>query len=101
MLEQENFALKSDFESRENEIRKFRESAKDKFEIERKLNEKIQECENYFNKFRVKFQFFLMGKIFFQRLEEERKIYEEKNILIDNLQKEKSEVEKQFEEVKN
>jgi len=65
MLEQENFALKSDFESRENEIRKFRESAKDKFEIERKLNEKIQECENYFNKFRVKFQFFLMGKIFF------------------------------------
>ena len=60
MLEQENAVLKSDFDSRENEIRKFRESAKDKFEIERKLTEKVMECENYFNKFRVASNFIFL-----------------------------------------
>ena len=64
MLEQENAVLKSDFDSRENEIRKFRESAKDKFEIERKLNEKVMECENYFNKFRVASKFYFLKKFF-------------------------------------
>lgn len=52
-MEQENFVFRNDSENRESELKKFREAAKEKFEIERKLTEKSHECEELFNRFKV------------------------------------------------
>lgn len=57
-MDQENHSLKLNFENREIEIKKLRDSEKDKFELERKLNEKVLECSDYLNQFKVTHYFF-------------------------------------------